>query len=212
VHPLDASGSSDDGTPIAGSYSGGVPNCPIGSVSADFSIDRYRMRISTYADPSMDYVYGDPSDADGFLDYYSLSSDIRAVASALWVFRPERSALALGLRNDGRLDYGLEDSSMGIALTDLTTGRSLLSLDSLGIGERFLGDYSLPVDPTHTYALSVTGVAHSRDAATKVIDISASIRSVPEPGSSTVLGVGLAALALAGFDRKRRRGRSAPGR
>ncbi len=104
----------------------------------------------------------------------------RAYARSIYVFAPQAEVSALGLELSGS-GYGVglcNETNVGFALDDLTAGTSVVSLaapdDPLSSVNRggwdwppsawsLLWDRTCPIDPTHTYAMTLFAFAGGGD-------------------------------------------------
>jgi hypothetical protein len=136
--------------------------------------------VSTSSSSTLNFI---PTADGGEIDLKALFGQTNfANAQADWTFRP------LGTTLDATANGPISGlfANGSFLLTDLTTGLVLAQATHFA-------EFSLDVDPTHLYGLSLTSHSDSHSDAWNYT-MSADIRAVPEPGTALLLGLGFVAV------------------
>jgi hypothetical protein len=116
------------------------------------------------------------------------------------VFRPTNGFLEVNLATSLSYNYWNSEQGFAVKLTDLSNSNNLFSLSVPYSYYVNSYEYEFNVDPTHNYEFTISGWSNSFDGKYIDIDINTTIKSVPEPSTMLLLGLGL--IGVAGIRRK----------
>ena len=198
--------SSTDGSPLAASTVAITPGPAIQSyynasspLTASASIDLFSLQNNAQGYPYASYQIQGSAGAG-----YFLNGSIQTSVQASWLFSPDFNSLDASIITSGGNAFGTQFANISVTLTDMTDSTTLLNIVPSDPNNPFSfassGDYQITVDPSHVYELSLSGWSDTFNGDDISENISASLTSVPEPGSCWLFSFGLA--GLWGFKRR----------